>query len=135
MNVGIVGAGVLGLSAAKVLQGHGHTVTVFEGRPDVGCQVVTFEVGGQRLECFYHHLFTNDTVAVRYINEMGLGAKLRWIEPRNAILRNGRIYPFVTALDLLKYTAVPLVGRVRLGLAALCLGGGEAVAMIVERES
>ncbi len=121
MNVGIVGAGVLGLSAARVLQEKGHTVTIFEGRPDVGGQVVTFEVGGQRLECFYHHLFTNDTTAVRYIEEMGLGPKLRWIEPRNAILRNGRIYPFVSAVDLVKYTAVPFIGRVRLGLAALWL--------------
>ena len=121
MNVGIVGAGVLGLAAARVLQEKGHTITIFEGRPDVGGQVVTFEVGGQRLECFYHHLFTNDTVAVRYIEEMGFGERLKWIEPKTATLRNGRIYNFVTPIDLLKYTAVPLIGRVRLGLAALWL--------------
>ncbi|MGD9932742.1 MAG: NAD(P)/FAD-dependent oxidoreductase [Dehalococcoidia bacterium] len=121
MNVGIVGAGVLGLAAAHKLQQAGHHVTIFEGRDDVGGQVVTFEVGGERIECFYHHLFTNDTVAVRYIEEMGLGNKLRWIEPSNAILRNGRIFPFVGPLDLLRYTAVPFIGRVRLGLAALWL--------------
>lgn len=121
MNVGIVGAGVLGLAAARKLQQAGHRVTIFEGRDDVGGQVVTFEVGGERIECFYHHLFTNDTVAVRYIEEMGLGERLRWIEPSNAILRNGRIYPFVGPLDLLRYTAVPFIGRVRLGLAALWL--------------
>jgi protoporphyrinogen oxidase len=121
VNVGIVGAGVLGLAAAKVLQERGHTVTIFEGKPDVGGQVVTFEVGGQRLECFYHHLFTNDTVAVRYIQEMGHGDRLRWIESKVGILRGGRIYPFVTPLDLLRYTAIPLVSRMRLGLAALWL--------------
>ncbi len=121
MNVGIVGAGVLGLAAAKVLQERGHTVTIFEGRDDVGGQVVTFDAGGGRLECFYHHLFTNDTTVVRYINELGLGADLRWVQPRNGHFVNGRTYPFVTPLDLLRFTAVPLTSRARLGLAALWL--------------
>jgi protoporphyrinogen oxidase len=121
VNVGIVGAGVLGLAAAKVLQERGHAVTIFEGKPDVGGQVVTFEVGGERLECFYHHLFTNDMAVVRYIDDLGLGGDLRWIESKVGILRNGRIYPFVTPMDLLRFTAIPLTSRVRLGLAAVWL--------------
>jgi protoporphyrinogen oxidase len=121
VNVGIVGAGVLGLAAAKVLQERSHAVTIFEGKPDVGGQVVTFEVGGERLECFYHHLFTNDTAVVRYIDDLGLGGDLRWIESKVGILRNGRIYPFVTPMDLLRFTAIPLTSRVRLGLAAVWL--------------
>lgn len=121
MNIGIVGAGVAGLAAAKVLQEHGHDVTIFEGRPDVGGQVVTFDVGGEPLECFYHHLFTNDTTVIRYIEELGLGERLRWIDSKVGILRNGRIYPFVTPMDLLRFTAIPITSRVRLGLAALWL--------------
>ncbi len=121
MNVGIVGAGVLGLAAAKVLQERGHAVTIFEGKPDVGGQVVTFDAGGERLECFYHHIFTNDTTVVRYINDLGLSGDLQWIESKVGILRNGRIYPFVTPLDLLRFTAIPLTSRIRLGLAAVWL--------------
>jgi protoporphyrinogen oxidase len=121
MRAGIVGAGVLGLAAAKVLQEKGHEVAIFESRPEVGGQVVTFEVGGARLECFYHHLFTSDTTVVRYIEELGLGERLRWIEPKNGILRKGRIYPFVTPMDLLRFDAVPITTRARLGLAAVWL--------------
>jgi len=121
VRVGIVGAGVCGLAAAKVLQERGHEVTLFEGRHEVGGQVVTFPVGGTPLECFYHHLFTNDTTVVRYIRELGLERYLRWIQPRNAHLVGGRIYPFVTPLDLLRFTAVPLTSRLRLGLVALYL--------------
>lgn len=121
MNVGIVGAGVGGLAAAKILQERGHTITIFEGKPSVGGQVVTFPIGGELIECFYHHLFTNDTTVVRYINELGLGDHLRWIESKVAFLSGGRIYPFVTPADLLRYRPAPLLGRVRLGLAALWL--------------
>jgi len=121
MRVGIVGAGVAGLAAGRSLQKTGHEVVLFEGRDEVGGQVVTFPVGGTPLECFYHHLFTSDTVAIRYIEELGLGDDLRWIEPKNAHLVRGRIYPFVTPADLIRFTAVPFVSRVRLGLAALWL--------------
>ena len=121
MNIGIVGAGVAGLAAAKVLSEAGHRVTIFEGRHEVGGQVVTFPVGGEPLECFYHHIFTNDTTVIRYIEELGLGPALQWIEPKNAHFVKGRMYPFVTPMDLLKFTAIPFTSRVRLGLAAIWL--------------
>jgi protoporphyrinogen oxidase len=121
VRVGIVGAGVAGLAAANVLQDEGHDVTIFEGRHEVGGQVVTFPVGGTPLECFYHHLFTNDTTAVRYIEELGLGDHLRWIEPHNGHLVNGKRYPFVTPRDLLRFDAIPITSRIRLGLVALYL--------------
>jgi len=121
VKVGIVGAGVAGLAAARVLRERGHEVTMFEGRHEVGGQVVTFPVGGEPLECFYHHIFTNDTTVVRYIEELGLGEHLKWIEPKNAHFVKGRMFPFVTPLDLLKFTAIPFTSRVRLGLAAVWL--------------
>jgi protoporphyrinogen oxidase len=112
-----VGAGVAGLAAARSLQDSGHEVAIFEARDKVGGQVVTFEVGGEPLECFYHHIFTNDTTVIRYIEELGLGDRLHKV----GILRRGRIYPFVTPVDLLKFNAIPITSRVRLGLAALWL--------------
>lgn len=121
MKVGIVGAGVAGLAAARILREAGHEVVIFEGRDEVGGQVVTFPVGGEELECFYHHIFTSDTTVIRYIEELGLGPYLRWIEPRNAHYVRGRMYPFVTPLDLLRFTAIPLASRIRLGMAALWL--------------
>ena len=122
MNVGIVGAGVARAGRRERPPASAATqVTIFEGRHEVGGQVVTFQVGGEPLECFYHHIFTNDTTVVRYIEELGLGRTLRWIEPKNAHFVKGRIYPFVTPLDLLKFTAIPFTSRVRLGLAAVWL--------------
>lgn len=121
MKAGIVGAGAAGLAAAHRLQALGHEVTLFEGRGEPGGQVVAFEVGGEPIECFYHHIFTHDRTVIRYFEDLGLGDRLEWIEPHNGHFVNGRVYPFVTPLDLLRFDAVSLPGRLRLGLASLWL--------------
>ncbi|HCU99812.1 MAG: amine oxidase [Dehalococcoidia bacterium] len=121
MRAGIVGAGVAGLAAARRLQELGHEVTIFEGRDEPGGQVVTFDVGGEPIECFYHHIFTNDTTVIRYFNDLGLGDQLEWIEPNNGHFVQGKIYPFVTPFDLLRFDAVSFLSRLRLGLASLWL--------------
>src|SRR4029077_17486468 len=56
---------------------------------------------------------------VDLIHELGLGPDLDWIESRVAFLAKGKIYPFVGAMDLLRFSAVSFATRIRLGLAAL----------------
>ena len=53
----MIGAGVGGLAAAYELAKQGHTVHLVEASPVLGGQVRTFEIGGGRIESFYHHLF------------------------------------------------------------------------------
>jgi protoporphyrinogen oxidase len=121
VNVVVIGGGVGGLAAAYELVRAGHHVRLFEASDTLGGQVRTFEVGGGRLEAFYHHLFYSDTVIRELIAELGLGADLDWIPSRVGFLSGGRVYPFVSALDLLRFSPVSLLTRVRLGLAALWL--------------
>jgi protoporphyrinogen oxidase len=78
-------------------------------------------VGGNRLEAFYHHLFSTDTTIVRLIEELGLGEQLTWRDSKVGFFRDGKIYNFVTPADLLRYTPAPLLDRVRMGLAGLYL--------------
>jgi protoporphyrinogen oxidase len=121
MRVGIIGAGAAGLAAAFTLGKAGHQVTVYEGAPFLGGQASTFDVGGGRLERGYHHLFTSDTDIVDLIHELGLGLKMAWIESTVGIFYDGKIYDFVTPLDLLRFTPLSLVDRFRLGLLTLYL--------------
>lgn len=120
-SVGIIGGGVAGLTAAYRLLQKGHRVRLFEAGPQLGGLVRTFEIGGEPIECFYHHVFTTDTAAVRLIEEMGLGDRLVWRPSTVGIFYEGRVYPFVTPLDLLRFSPVGLVDRVRLGLMGLRL--------------
>ncbi|MSQ42544.1 MAG: NAD(P)/FAD-dependent oxidoreductase [Dehalococcoidia bacterium] len=121
MHVVIVGAGVGGLGAAYELVRAGHTVALYEASDELGGQVRTFEIGGGRIESFYHHLFRSDTVVTALIHELGLGGDIEWIDSKVGFMTDGRIFPFVSAMDLLRYTPVSLPTRVRLGLAALWL--------------
>jgi protoporphyrinogen oxidase len=121
LNVVVIGAGVGGLAAALELTKAGHKVSLFEAGPVLGGQVRTFEVGGGRIESFYHHLFRSDTDAIELIEQLGLGDDLEWIDSTVALQVGERRYPFVSALDLLRFGAVSLLTRVRLGLAALWL--------------
>jgi protoporphyrinogen oxidase len=121
MRIAIVGGGVAGLAAAhRLLQG-GHRVSLFEAGSSLGGLVRTFEVSGGRLESFYHHLFRSDTTIIRLINDLGLGDRLTWRDSKVGFFQGGRIYDFVTPVDLLRFRPLPLLDRLRLGLMGLRL--------------
>ena len=116
MKVGIIGGGAAGLAAALELTSRGHFAEVFEAAPFLGGQASTFEVGGGQLERGYHHLFVSDTDMVDLINELGLGDSLEWLESKVGLFHGGRVWDFATPMDLLKFSPLPFVQRIRLGL-------------------
>lgn len=120
-SVAVIGGGVAGLSAAYRLLQKGFPVRLFEAGPELGGLVRTFRVGGEPLECFYHHLFTSDTAATSLIEELGLGHRLVWRDSRVGLFYGGRAYPFVTPLDLLRFQPLGLLDRLRLGAMGLYL--------------
>ena len=121
MKVGVIGGGVAGMAAAYRLIQAGHKVALYEASPFMGGLVRTFEVGGGRLESFYHHIFSTDTTVAGLIEELGLGDQLEWRDSRVGFYHGGKLYDFVTPLDLLRFTPMPLVDRIRMGLAAVYL--------------
>ena len=121
MRVGIIGGGAAGLAAAYELGLRGHTAEVFEGAPFLGGQASTFDVGGTPIEKGYHHLFRSDTSMVGLMDELGLGHRMKWIDSNVGYFINGRLWKFTSPFDLLKFSPLPLVDRIRLGLMTLAL--------------
>lgn len=121
LNVGIIGGGALGLAAAYELLQQGHKPVVYERAPLLGGQASTFDVGGGRLERGYHHLFRSDRSMVELINELGLGSKLAWIPSKVGFFYDGKIYPFTTPMDLLRFKPLSMYERAKLGLITLYL--------------
>lgn len=121
MNIGIVGGGLAGLSAAYELSKKGHEVLVFERQPYLGGQASTFEVEGTRVERYYHHIFTGDADIIGLIEELGLQERMQWLASKVGFFYEGQIYDFVTPLDLVRFKPLSFLQRIRAGLVTLYL--------------
>lgn len=117
----MIGAGITGLVAARELARAGWSVEMFERWPDVGGQASAFDVGsGVLVERYYHHWFRSDLEMVALHEEL-LPGELEWHRSSVGMFARGRIWPFLTPRDLLSYSPVPVVDRIRLGFATLSL--------------
>lgn len=115
MNIAIVGAGITGLTAAYELIKKGHKVTVFERSPIPGGLGTYVKVGGNYIERFYHHFFQSDRHVIELIHELGIGDKLKFYSAKTGIYYGKAIYPFSTPFDLLRFSPLFLIDRVRCG--------------------
>ena len=121
MKVAIVGAGLTGLTLAYELAGRGHAVDLYEARAAPGGELATVEVNGEPVERYYHHLFTHNRCMIELAAELGIDHRLEWHEPVMGLYAGGRLHPFTSPLDLLRFRGLSLPGRARLGLGTLWL--------------
>jgi protoporphyrinogen oxidase len=119
MNIAVIGAGATGLTAALELAKEGHTLTLFETHPLPGGMARTCLVGEEPLEIFYHHIFTSDSAVPELARELGLEEKLRWMPPKNALYAGGKLHAFTSPLDLLRFSELSFLDRIRMGLFVL----------------
>lgn len=93
----------------------GHQVTVFEAEKELGGLVAGFDLDGVPLEKAYHFLYKTDSHIINLANEIGIGDTLTFHSSSVAIAYGGKIYPFMTPLDLLKFTPLSFFNRIRAG--------------------
>jgi protoporphyrinogen oxidase len=120
-EIAVVGAGLTGLVAALRLAEAGRSVTVFERYPRPGGLVATFDAGGERLECVYHHVFTTDADYLALAAELGLGDRIVWRESRMGIWARDRLWDFGTPAALLRFAPLPWSDKARFALSTLYL--------------
>jgi len=118
MKIGIIGAGLTGLSAADTLSRAGVQCQVFEKDPSVGGLAGSFSVNGSRLERFYHHLFLSDREMIGVIERAGFRDALEWLPTSNSYYA-GRSYRLSTPIDLLRFDRISFPDRIRLGMLYL----------------
>ena len=121
----VIGGGIAGCVAALRLARAGRHVVLLERSENLGGLVVSFDVGGTPLECFYHHVFPSERDMLRLVNEMGLGPRFEWRPSTVGVLRQDRIWPFTSALDLMRFEPLPLIDRVKTGLGSVRMTGSD----------
>ncbi|MDR1589455.1 MAG: NAD(P)/FAD-dependent oxidoreductase [Oscillospiraceae bacterium] len=128
MRIAIIGAGATGLAAGYELTRRGHGVTVYERSEEaLGGLAGSQTVAGAVIDKFYHHIFTSDADIISLIGEAGLSDSLVWKNAKNGIYcaaasetsSGGRIYPFTSPADLMRFPELSLLSRARTGLAVL----------------
>jgi protoporphyrinogen oxidase len=115
----VIGAGVTGLTAAWKLACDGFRVVLLESTLQPGGMLSSFNLGENRIEHIYHHIFTSDSDILDLINKLGLSELLEWFTVKDALYADGRLHPFSTPFDLLRFSSIPLRQRILTGLTVL----------------
>ena len=119
-DVVIVGGGFTGLAAAYALAKSGKIVKVLESDSAPGGLAGTFEFSDQvKVEKFYHHWFNNDLFVPELVRQLGLEGNITLHTTKTGMYFNGRIWKLSSPLDVLRFKALPLIDRIRLGLLVI----------------
>ena len=119
MHVGIVGGGITGLTTAYYLLKAGHRATVFEASPSVGGLASSVRVQGVWIDKFYHCILPMDTALLSLVEELGMGGDVYWRETEMGFMYRERVYSLTTPSDLLRFSPLSVIDRLRLGLTGL----------------
>ncbi|RAS63918.1 protoporphyrinogen oxidase [Lentzea atacamensis] len=121
MQTVVIGGGICGLAVAHRLARAGTPVTLLESTGQLGGLGTFFPWHDRWVERFYHCVMPSDDDLLALLEEVGLRDHVRWERTSMGMIVEGRHYPFNSALDLLKFTALGVVDRVRFGAVSLLL--------------
>lgn len=115
-RIAIIGGGITGLAAAYFALEKGHQVTLFESTGRLGGLAASFDFDGLTVEKYYHFICGGDHDLLDFAEKVGIGDRIRFRPTKLSFYYNGKIYPFGSPLNLLKFTPISLASRIKFGL-------------------
>lgn len=120
MRVMILGGGLAGLSAAdKLLDSGKAEVTILEKAPFLGGLASSFEVDGDLIPRFNHHIVRTNTTTLDYLQRYDLLGNNTWKRINLAIALKDKVYNINKPWKYLKFSYLNLAEKIRFGLFGL----------------
>ncbi|MHB1934664.1 MAG: NAD(P)/FAD-dependent oxidoreductase [Leptospirillum sp.] len=117
-DVGVIGAGPMGLTVAYELLKKGHKVTLYEADNIVGGMSASFDFSGTRIERYYHFICTPDAPLFEMLEELGLSDRLKWQRTKMGYFYKDRLNDWGNPKGLLTFRGAGLIAKIRYGLHA-----------------
>lgn len=117
-RIAVLGAGPMGLAVAYQLVKDGHQPVVFEADDRVGGMTATFDFNGLEIERYYHFHCTSDKDFLQMLDELGLSARMNWVETKMGYWYQNRLQPWGNPIALLTFKGLSLSAKFRYGLHA-----------------
>lgn len=120
-SINIIGAGFTGLSLGYYLAKAGWKVNLYEKDAEAGGLAGSFKVEGENLEKFYHHWFTNDQHIMDLIKDLDCEDRIVVRPTKTGMYYSNNFFKLSSPLDLLKFTPLNFISRIRLGFVVLAV--------------
>lgn len=118
-SYGIIGGGLMGMTLALRLSQQGKKVTLFEAAPELGGLASSWKMNDVEWDKFYHVILLSDSYTRGILKEIGLDDKTEWVETKTGFYMNGKLYSMSDTVEFLKFPALNLIDKFRLGLTII----------------
>ena len=114
-KVGVIGAGIMGLTCGYELLKRGFEVTIFEKDNRVGGMSASFNFDGLEIERYYHFVCRADETLFDLLKEFGIFNSLVWKDTRMGFFFNGKLYRWGNPIYLLTFPGANFFSKMRYG--------------------
>ena len=120
MRIGIIGGGMMGLATAFYLCQKGLDVTVLEKEDEIGglsrSQAILPDL---RWDRFYHVILTADSELLKFLDDIGLKADIRFRETFTGFYAGGELHSMSSTWEFIKFKPLSMSDKLRLGLGII----------------
>jgi len=115
-TIAVAGGGLSGTAAALALARSGRfRVTLFEKGGGLGGLCASVPIGQTTADRFYHVILPSDLATLAFLGDLGLEGEIEWRPSRAGFFGRGRLVPFASIADFLRFPFLSPWAKLRLG--------------------